>query len=131
LQVPGMPEALLGVTEVGVTLASLGLGWACEDTIYALILRMLGSAVTPHSGPYLHPASFAIAYLMMSFAHVVIGEVVPKNLALEKADRLALLVAPVLLFFQRVAAPFVYVVEYSSTALSRMLGVSGHTGGGH
>ena len=67
----------------------------------------------------------------MSFAHVVIGEVVPKNLALERADRLALLVAPVLLVFQRIASPFVFVIERTSTALSRALGVSGHAGGGH
>ncbi len=67
----------------------------------------------------------------MSYAHVVIGEVVPKNLALEKADRLALLVAPVLLVFQRVVSPFVFVVERTSAVLSRALGVSGHGGGGH
>jgi putative hemolysin len=125
------PEGLLSVTQFGVTLASLGLGWAGEDTIYQLILKMLGPVLTPQTEVYLHPASFALAFLLMSYAHVVIGEVVPKNLALEKADRLALLVAPVLLVFQRIASPFVYVVEKTSTVLSRALGVSGHGGGGH
>ena len=67
----------------------------------------------------------------MSFVHVVIGEVVPKNLALDKADRLALLVAPVLLVFYRISAPFVFVVERTSAGLSRALGLKGHGGGGH
>jgi len=63
---------------------------------------------------------------------VVIGEVVPKNLALEKADRLALLVAPALLLFERISAPFVLVSERSAAAVSRLIGLRGeHSGGGH
>jgi CBS domain containing-hemolysin-like protein len=131
LQLLANPEGLLSVTQFGVTLASLGLGWAGEDALYQLFLKMLHPVLTPSSAVYLHPISFTIAFLAMSYAHVVIGEVVPKNLALEKADRLALLVAPVLLVFQRIASPFVYVVERTSTILSRALGVSGHGGGGH
>ena len=131
LQLLAHPEGLLSVTQVGVTLASLGLGWAGEDSMYQLILRVLGPVLTAKTEPYLHPASFALAFLLISFAHVVMGEVVPKNLALEKADRLALLVAPVLLVFQRVAAPFVYVVERTSSIVSRAFGLSGHAGGGH
>ncbi len=131
LQLLANPEALLSVTQVGVTLASLGLGWAGEDSVYQLILRMLGPALTEKYGPFLHPAAFTIAFLIISFAHVVMGEVVPKNLALEKADRLALLVAPVLLVFQRVASPFVIVIERSSSIVSRAIGLSGHAVGGH
>src|ERR1700722_10416173 len=127
------PGRLLSVTQVGVTLASLGLGWAGEDTVYQLLLSWFEPWIAPHSPsiPWLHGLSFTAAFLVISFVHVVIGEVVPKNLALEKADRLALLVAPVLLVFQRIASPFVYVIERTSTALSRALGVSGHAGGGH
>jgi putative hemolysin len=131
LQLLANPEGLLSVTQVGVTLASLGLGWAGEDSVYQLILGMLGPWITVRSAVYLHPASFAVAFLIISFAPVVVGEVVPKNLALEKADRLALLVAPVLLVFQRIASPFVFAIERTSAALSRALGVSGHAGGGH
>jgi CBS domain containing-hemolysin-like protein len=131
LQLLAKPEGLLSVTQVGVTLASLGLGWAGEDSVYQLILRILGPTLTAASAPYLHPASFAVAFLIISFAHVVMGEVVPKNLALEKADRLALLVAPVLLAFERVASPFVYVIERTASIVSRAVGLSGQMGGGH
>src|SRR6185312_3689551 len=82
--------------------------------------------------PWLHGLSFAAAFLAISFVHVVIGEVVPKNLALEKADRLALLVATPLLIFRRISAPFVSVIERASNSLSRLLGLRGeHAGGGH
>jgi CBS domain containing-hemolysin-like protein len=131
LELLANPERLLSVTQVGVTLASLGLGWAGEQTLYNVILSLFAPLITPAREVILHGLCFALAFLMMSFVHVVVGEVVPKNLALDKADRLALLVAPVLLIFYRVSAPFVFVVERTSAGLSRALGLRGHGGGGH
>src|SRR5882724_1523999 len=126
------PGRLLSVTQVGVTLASLGLGWAGEDTVYQIILSIFNPIVSTANAPYFHGIAFGVAFLMISFVHVVIGEVVPKNLALEKADRLAILMAPALLVFLKISAPFVFVVERSSAILSRALGLhGGHTGGGH
>src|SRR6266446_3240997 len=93
------PERLLSVTQVGVTLASLGLGWAGEGTIYSLIIGVFQPLETPRLAHLLHGASFVLAFLIMTFAHVVIGEVVPKNLAIEKADRLASSMALALFFF--------------------------------
>ena len=92
-----------------MTLASLGLGWAGEDTLYQMLLKILYPVITPSTSYWLHGMSFAVAFLTISFVHVVIGEVVPKNLAIEKADRLALLMAPALLVFLRISAPFVFV----------------------
>ena len=127
------PERLLSVTQVGVTLASLGLGWAGEGTIYALLVGVFQPLETPAISRLLHGASFVLAFLIMTFAHVVIGEVVPKNLAIEKADRLASSMALALFFFYRISGPFVYVIERSSAAISRALGLrrQTHHGGGH
>jgi putative hemolysin len=126
------PPRLLSVTQVGVTLASLGLGWAGEDTLYRMIVAMVHPTLTARGEAFLHGAAFAVAFLTISYIHVVIGEVVPKNLALEKADQLALLVAPALLVFLRISAPFVFVIERTAAALSRMAGLQrGHPGGGH
>src|SRR5947208_16604130 len=83
------PERLLSVTQVGVTLASLGLGWAGEDTLYHLIVAVFHPVITPGLEKALHAAGFILAFLIMTYFHVVIGEVVPKNLAIEHADRLA------------------------------------------
>lgn len=126
------PERLLSVTQIGVTLASLGLGWAGEDTLFQLLFGAVKPFLTPASTAILHAVCFGLAFLLMSYAHVVIGEVVPKNVALDKADRLAVLVAPVLLVFYKISSPFVAVIERSAAALSRMLGLHrSHLGGGH
>ena len=125
LELLANPERLLSLTQVGVTLASLGLGWAGEDTMYKVFLAMFNPVITPRDSAFLHGASFALGFLLMSFFHVVVGEVVPKNLAIEKADRLALLVAPVLLVLYRIAEPFVFVVERSALGPRRRRPFSG------
>jgi putative hemolysin len=122
------PGRLLSVTQVGVTLASLGLGWAGEDTLYRIITGLLHPVETPVTVKFLHGASFVLSFLVISYFHVVLGEVVPKNLALAKADRLAALTAPPLLVFYRIALPFVIVIERSAAAITRALNLKP---GGH
>ena len=126
------PGRLLSVTQIGVTLASLGLGWAGEDTLYSMVVSVLQPAITPVTEKALRAASFVLAFLVMTYFHVVVGEVVPKNLAIESADRLAAVVAPALLIFYRISGPFVWVIEKSSAAITHMLGSGdGQRGGGH
>ena len=126
------PGRLLSVTQVGVTLASLGVGWAGEDTMYTLLLRLLSPLHLPISTVILHGIAFAISFLAISYTHVIIGEVVPKNLAIEKADRVAAVAAPILLVFYRLSSPFVIVIERSSALILRLLGLkAGHEHGGH
>jgi len=126
------PGRLLSVTQVGVTLASLGVGWAGEDTLYHLVLAVTEPAHIPIPAKVLHGVAFAVAFLLISYCHVIVGEVVPKNLAIQKADRLAVMVSPALLVFYRLSRPFVYVIERSSVVILRALGISGgHSRGGH
>lgn len=125
------PSRLLSVTQVGVTLASLGLGWAGEDTLYRILVATFQPIVTPATAAWLHALSLIVSFLSISYFHVVFGEVVPKNLAISKADRLAALVAPVLLAFYRLTLPFVVVVEHSAAALSRTFQAKGAHSGGH
>ncbi len=132
LSVLANPERLLSVVQVGVTLASLGLGWAGEDTLFRVFVGGFAPMLNPDTEKILHGFSFVLAFLVMTFFHVVVGEVVPKNLAIEKADRLAILVAPALLVFYRISEPFVYVIERSAAAISKLIGLRGESrGGGH
>ena len=126
------PGRLLSLTQVGVTLASLGLGWAGEDTLYQILASVLRPFTTPISGKFLHAACLVVSFLVISFFHVVMGEVVPKNLAISNADRLAALVAPPLLVFMRISVPIVVTIERSAAAITRALRIrsAGH-GGGH
>ncbi len=126
------PGRLLSVTQVGVTVASLGLGWAGEDTLYTIFRGAFESFNLTVSHVILHTVAFTLSFLVISYCHVIIGEVVPKNLAIEKADRVALLAAPVLLVFYRISQPFVVIIERTSGAILRLLGLSrGHARGGH
>ncbi len=126
------PERLLSVTQVGVTLASLGLGWAGEDTMYHLMLRAFGGLIGIVPAGVVYAGSFVIGFLLITYVHVILGEVVPKNLSIERADQLASILAPALLVFYRLSAPFVVIIEGSAAALTRALGVHSHRrGGGH
>ena len=108
-----------------MTLASLGLGWAGEDTLYWILAGLF------HPGIRRSPPNFSTAcvsllsFLMISYFHVVLGEVVPKNLAIAKADRLAALVAPPLLLFYRATLAFVVIIERSADAITRALHLKG------
>lgn len=132
MQLLSNPSRLLGVTQVGVTLASLGLGWAGEDTLYALAMNVFRPVITQGTSVIFRGTCFTLAFLIMTYLHVIVGEVVPKNLAINTADRLAVIVAPGLALFSRVAGPFVTVIERTVLFLTRAMGLKhrGH-GGGH
>ncbi|MBK9167120.1 MAG: HlyC/CorC family transporter [Bryobacterales bacterium] len=131
LQLLDNPERLLSVVQVGVTLSSLGLGWAGEDSIFLLFTQWFAPALDYVSEPVLRGLAFFLAFSTMTFAHVVLGEVVPKNLAIERADRIATVVAPVLLVFYRISEPFVRAIERTSLFVSKVLGLRGEASGGH
>jgi CBS domain containing-hemolysin-like protein len=119
------PGRLLSVTQVGVTLASLGLGWAGEDTIYGILVGLFAPLNSSAVARYVHGFCFFLSFLTISFFHVVLGEVVPKNLAMAKADRLAALTAPLLLLFYRASLAFVVVIERSANAITHALHLKG------
>ncbi|HVV43953.1 MAG TPA: hemolysin family protein, partial [Bryobacteraceae bacterium] len=126
------PGRLLSVTQVGVTLASLGLGWAGEGTVYQLLVTAFQPVATLLRADLLHGLCFVLSFLIISYFHVVMGEVVPKNLAIAKADRLAALVAPALLVFYRISLAFVLVIERSAAFITRAARIkAGPLGGGH
>ena len=131
LSLLGRPERLLSTMQVGVTLASLGVGWVGQDTLYRMLVSWVEPIATPALDPFLHGASLVVAFLILTFAMVVLGEVVPKNLAMERSDRFAILVAPLLLVFYRISEPFVFVLERSAAAVSTLLGRRGGHGTAH
>src|SRR5450432_3542421 len=109
LQLLANPGRLLSVTQIGVTLASLGLGWAGEDLLYEVVLLPFQPVINAATSAVIHGLSFVVAFLVITYLHVIVGEVVPKNLGISKADRLAVATAPGLLLFSRIASPFVSI----------------------
>ncbi len=122
------PDRMLSATQLGVTLASLGLGWAGEDTVLRLLDPVLAWIVPADMEQLRHVIAFAVSFSGITYFHMVLGEVVPKNLAMERSERLALHVAPPLDLFFRATSPFVSLVKGTAWNLSKMLGLKMHGG---
>lgn len=115
-----LDEVLNGV-QLGVTMASLALGWVGEDSFAHLLEKALYRL--PHAQVWSHGLSIALAFGLISYMHVILGEVVPKSLALHKAERIALAVATPLDVFMTVFGPFLRFMAASTRYVLRMFGV--------
>jgi len=107
LDVASKLDAYLSACQLGITLASLGLGWLGEPAI-ATLIEPLFVSFGGRSLIYTHTIASGIAFLLISFLHIVLGELVPKSLAIQKAERIALDTAYFLKFFYFVFYPVIW-----------------------
>jgi CBS domain containing-hemolysin-like protein len=110
----------LATTQLGITIASLGLGWVGEPAVASLIEPILES-VLPAS--LIHLVAFAIGFSIITFLHVVFGELAPKTLAIAETERLSLFLAPPMKFFYYILYPGIVVFNGTANAFTRSLGV--------
>jgi CBS domain containing-hemolysin-like protein len=113
-------DEFLPAVQFGVTLASLGLGWAGEGTLAAIIQPWLGDI--PYARVYAHGLAATLAFVIITYLLVILGELVPKSLALERAERVALAVAAPMDFFMRVSHPFLLLMNKSANLVLRGFG---------
>ena len=112
-------NAYISATQLGITLASLGLGWIGEPAVADLLHPLLEGHVPP---PVLHSISFAVAFSLITFLHIVMGELAPKTIALEMAEKTALVIAlPMELFYRLFYWP-IRLLDWSGTRTVRLLG---------
>lgn len=107
--------------QFGITICSLGLGAVGEPALSHLIEPALHAVRLPDAA--LHPLSFAVALLIVSALHMVLGEMVPKNIALAGPERSAVLLAPVLILFIRIFRPLIVGLTAAATGILRVLRV--------
>jgi CBS domain containing-hemolysin-like protein len=119
-------ERYIAGTQLGITLASLGLGWIGESTLEHLLLRVF-YFVPPALIQVGAPA--VTAFLVITFLHVVLGEMVPKSFALQHAETTALRFAPIMRVILVVLSPLVWVLSRSGRFFLRRLGVKEPAGG--
>src|SRR5215210_4827228 len=82
------PTIFISATQLGITLASLALGWIGEPTVAALLMPLAARIATEGWAGYIaHGAAIIIAFSLITFLHIVIGELMPKMVALERAER--------------------------------------------
>src|SRR3954466_13645140 len=120
-------EVLLGV-QLGVTLASLALGWLGEPTIEGLIQPLFSRI--PYAAVYAHAIAATVAFALITYMHVILGEIVPKSLALHRAERVALAVAGPMDVFLTLARPFMYIMSKGAGLVLRLFGTRQSTEGG-
>jgi CBS domain containing-hemolysin-like protein len=118
-----MSRVVSGV-QVGVTLTSLSLGFLGEVTIAAVLENMLGGLVSAGRLILVHGFSLAVAFVSLTFLHVVLGELVPKTISLERSERMALLVARPFSLFLRTFRPAISVLEGAARRINRALGAT-------
>jgi CBS domain containing-hemolysin-like protein len=121
-------DVFLSATQLGVTLASLGLGWVGEPA-FAVLVAPVFSTVGIESPRAIHNASVAVAFAVITFLHIVVGELAPKSYTIRATEQVALWVAIPMRIFQVVFAPALWVLRKASDATLTLVGVSPETSG--
>lgn len=110
----------LSACQLGITITSLGLGWLGEPTVDKLLHPLIEQSPVPEA--LSHTISFAIAFFIITFLHVVLGELAPKTIAIQKAEAVTLIIAKPLIWFYKIMFPFIWLLNGSANVLTRMLG---------
>jgi len=113
-------DVYLNTVQVGITLASIGLGWVAEPWA-AKQLKPLLTAMGITSPRTQHFTAFVIGYLTITFLHVVLGEMVPKSVAIRCTEPAALWTAPTLNLFHRLLLPLTWLMTACSALVLRLL----------
>ena len=119
-------NAYISATQLGITLSSLALGWIGEPAVAHLLEIPLQGLV---SDTVLHTISFTIAFAIITFLHIVLGELAPKTLALERAEKTALAIALPMLIFYKVFSYPIRLLDWAGTRTVRLFGL--HPSGEH
>ena len=114
-----LAEVLAGV-QFGVTLASLLLGWIGEPVVASMFQNVLVNV--PHAGVYAHTLAVVISFSLITYLLLILGEIVPKSVALQRAERVALAVAGPMDVFLAISRPFLFVMNRSADAVLRAFG---------
>lgn len=113
-------DASLSVTQLGITLASLGLGWVGEPAVATLILPITHAVGLDDVVG--HTISLALAFSIITGMHIVLGELTPKTMAIQNVEKIMLSVALPMLVFQRVMYPFVWLLNHVANWVAHRMG---------
>ncbi len=117
-----LDEVVNGV-QLGVTVVSLTLGWIGEPMVAHFVESFQFLQRVPHALIYAHSIAIVIAFGLITFMHVILGELVPKSLALQRAEQVALAVAAPMEVFLTLTRPVTFITERSAGSVLRMFGL--------
>jgi len=113
-------NAYLSASQLGITLASLGLGALGEPVVEA----MLGGALNNLPESARHLVSYGIAFLVITCLHIVLGEQAPKLIGLQRAERVAMATALPMIIFYKVFKPFIFALDWTSAKIVNLIGIA-------
>lgn len=116
-------DRYIAATQLGITIASLALGWIGEPMLAQMfdgLFRTIGLNPSPTA---VHVAAVPVAFFILTFFHIVLGELAPKSIALTSPEKTARAVVRPLLVFSRVMSPFIWIFNGAANALLRIFGV--------
>jgi CBS domain containing-hemolysin-like protein len=117
-------DRYISATQLGITIATITLGWVGEPVVAALMDSILGVfGIRPAPGAVHTAAGIGVAFAVITFLHVVFGELAPKTVALVMPERLSGFVALPLMLFARVMSPFIALLNGTANASLRLFGI--------
>ena len=120
-----LDEVVNGV-QLGITMVSLTLGWIGEPMVASLVGSVQFLQRVPHLAVYAHGIAIAIAFTLITYMHVILGELVPKTLALQRAEQIALAVAAPMEAFLTICRPILFFMRRSGGWFSECSARSRH-----
>ncbi|WP_411344129.1 hemolysin family protein [Paenibacillus sp. WLX1005] len=114
-------DGYLSTCQLGITITALGLGMLGEPTVEAILEPVFHSLSVPTA--LSHILSYAIALILVTYFHVVVGELTPKTIALRKAEMVTLYTARPIIWFNRAMYPFIWVLNGSANLLLKLIGL--------
>ncbi len=114
-----LDEVVNGV-QLGITIVSLTLGWVGEPLLAHIVEELLGQV--PHANVYAHGIAIGIAFVLITCLHVILGELVPKSLALQRGEQVALAVAAPMEVFLTLTRPFIFAMSAAAGSVLRVFG---------
>lgn len=117
-------DRYLSVTQFGITLASLGLGWIGEPAVEVQVDRLAHFIIGREPGKILHYVVVVISFAILTFGHVLFGELVPKLIAIQRSEKVALGSASLLHLIYVVFQPLLWILEKATKLILRSMGMS-------
>jgi len=117
------PDRFIAATQLGITLASLGLGWIGEPALGRLLQPIVELFPAELESGVSHSVSAVLAFLLITFLHVVIGELAPKSIALQSPERTSLAVARPTVWVEWLFSPAITVLNGTGNGLLRLAGI--------
>ena len=115
-------DTYLGATQLGITVASLALGWLGEPAV-ASLLEPFVFKYFPGASWLVHTVSVALGFIVITFMHIVIGELVPKSMAIQRSEKLVMFVVWPLYFFHKLGYPVIILFNKAARAILTILDI--------